>query len=135
MVGGGALLAGAVLLVGLPGRAALVAPRERCERYGGLPAGWRRSPTAGMIHLSGGDDYRSWGDRTANCHGPGSAGGARLGVIKGGSYLCAPGYCVRFRATARHPQELDVATSHLGFRTVLRDNAVHLIGRGPFAAF
>jgi formylglycine-generating enzyme required for sulfatase activity len=67
------------------------------------------------------DDYRSWSDRTANCHGPGSGTTAREGVIKGGSYLCAPGYCVRFRAAARHPQELDVPTSHLGFRTVLRD--------------
>jgi hypothetical protein len=41
-------------------------------------------------------------------------------VIKGGSYLCAPNYCMRYRAGARQPQEDDLATSHLGFRTVLR---------------
>lgn len=43
-------------------------------------------------------------------------------VIKGGSFLCAANYCVRYRVTARHPQEADMATSHVGFRTVLRDD-------------
>lgn len=46
--------------------------------------------------------------------------GERL-VIKGGSFLCAASYCVRYRATARHPQEADMATSHVGFRTVWRE--------------
>lgn len=41
-------------------------------------------------------------------------------VIKGGSYLCAPNYCMRYRPGARQPQEADLATSHLGFRTILR---------------
>lgn len=41
-------------------------------------------------------------------------------VIKGGSYLCAPNYCMRYRAAARQPQEVDLATGHVGFRTVLR---------------
>lgn len=40
-------------------------------------------------------------------------------VIKGGSYLCAPNYCMRYRAGARQPQDDDLGTSHLGFRTVL----------------
>lgn len=44
-------------------------------------------------------------------------------VIKGGSYLCAPNYCMRYRAGARQGQEDDLATSHLGFRTILRDTA------------
>lgn len=39
-----------------------------------------------------------------------------LGVIKGGSYLCAENYCKRYRPAARHPQELDFSTSHLGIR-------------------
>lgn len=43
--------------------------------------------------------------------------GAR--VIKGGSWLCAPNYCLRYRPGARQPQEADLATTHLGFRTVL----------------
>ena len=56
--------------------------------------------------------------------GPGSvrpAGGAAIGqhVIKGGSFLCAPNYCMRYRAGARQAQDDDLAVSHLGFRTAL----------------
>ena len=40
-------------------------------------------------------------------------------VIKGGSFLCAPSYCMRYRAGARQPQDDDLGASHLGFRTVL----------------
>jgi formylglycine-generating enzyme required for sulfatase activity len=40
-------------------------------------------------------------------------------VIKGGSFLCAPNYCMRYRAAARQPQDRDLAASHLGFRTIL----------------
>jgi len=41
-------------------------------------------------------------------------------TIKGGSYLCAPNYCMRYRPGARQPQEADLAASHLGFRTIMR---------------
>jgi formylglycine-generating enzyme required for sulfatase activity len=37
-------------------------------------------------------------------------------VIKGGSYLCAPNYCLRFRPAARQPETADTSTCHLGFR-------------------
>lgn len=47
-------------------------------------------------------------------------------VIKGGSYLCAPNYCMRYRAGARQGQEDDLATSHLGFRTILNAPATRL---------
>ena len=40
-------------------------------------------------------------------------------VIKGGSWLCAPNFCARYRPAARQPQELGLGASHLGFRTVL----------------
>jgi formylglycine-generating enzyme required for sulfatase activity len=40
-------------------------------------------------------------------------------VIKGGSYLCAPNYCLRYRPAARQPQEEDLGASHVGFRTIL----------------
>lgn len=40
-------------------------------------------------------------------------------VIKGGSFLCAPNYCIRYRPAARQPQEQDLGTNHVGFRTVL----------------
>ena len=41
-------------------------------------------------------------------------------VIKGGSFLCAPNYCMRYRSGSREGQEADLAASHLGFRTILR---------------
>jgi sulfatase modifying factor 1 len=41
-------------------------------------------------------------------------------VLKGGSHLCADSYCRRYRPAARHPQSLDSATSHIGFRCVAR---------------
>lgn len=50
----------------------------------------------------------------------GAVPGPDLAVIKGGSFLCAPDHCVRYRVAARHPQEADLGTSHVGFRTVLR---------------
>jgi formylglycine-generating enzyme len=41
-------------------------------------------------------------------------------VVKGGSYLCAPNYCLRYRPAARQPQMIDTAMSHIGFRCVIR---------------
>jgi len=41
-------------------------------------------------------------------------------VMKGGSYLCAPNYCRRYRPAARLPQAVDTSTCHLGFRCVMR---------------
>ena len=41
-------------------------------------------------------------------------------VVKGGSHLCAPSYCLRYRPAARQPQDIDTGMSHLGFRCVVR---------------
>jgi formylglycine-generating enzyme required for sulfatase activity len=41
-------------------------------------------------------------------------------VIKGGSHLCAPNYCRRYRPAARHAEPVDTSTSHLGFRCIRR---------------
>ena len=46
-------------------------------------------------------------------------------VIKGGSHLCAPNYCRRYRPAARHAQPVDTSTSHVGFRCV-----IHQEGKG-----
>jgi formylglycine-generating enzyme required for sulfatase activity len=43
-------------------------------------------------------------------------------VIKGGSHLCAPNYCRRYRPAARQSETPDTGTSHIGFRTRLRAN-------------
>lgn len=44
-------------------------------------------------------------------------------VIKGGSHLCAPNYCQRYRPAARHAQAVDTSASHLGFRCIIRETA------------
>jgi len=49
-----------------------------------------------------------------------AAVGGQVRVIKGGSWLCAPNFCARYRPAARQPQEADLGASHIGFRTVLR---------------
>jgi formylglycine-generating enzyme len=41
-------------------------------------------------------------------------------VVKGGSHLCAPNYCRRYRPAARHAQPIDSGMSHVGFRCVVR---------------
>jgi sulfatase modifying factor 1 len=41
-------------------------------------------------------------------------------VIKGGSHLCAPNYCLRYRPSARQPQMVETSMAHLGFRCIVR---------------
>jgi formylglycine-generating enzyme required for sulfatase activity len=57
-------------------------------------------------------------------------------VIKGGSHLCAPNYCRRYRPAARFPEPIDTSTSHLGFRCIVRPGhqngaAERASGHGP----
>ncbi|WP_372517951.1 formylglycine-generating enzyme family protein [Solirubrobacter phytolaccae] len=54
------------------------------------------------------------------CHGPAADTGIPRQVIKGGSHLCAPSYCLRYRPAARQGETIDTSTSHLGFRCVIR---------------
>jgi sulfatase modifying factor 1 len=42
-------------------------------------------------------------------------------VVKGGSHLCTPQYCYRYRPAARQPQMIDTGMSHLGFRRIVRE--------------
>jgi formylglycine-generating enzyme required for sulfatase activity len=55
------------------------------------------------------------------------AAGALLGepiprrVIKGGSHLCAPNYCLRYRPAARQAEAVDTSTCHIGFRCIVRE--------------
>jgi formylglycine-generating enzyme len=44
-------------------------------------------------------------------------------VLKGGSFLCAPNYCRRYRPAARHAQPVDTSTCHVGFRCVVRQKS------------
>lgn len=47
------------------------------------------------------------------------AGALAPRVVKGGSHLCSPNVCMRYRPSARQPAEAGLGTSHIGFRTVV----------------
>ena len=93
------------------------------------PNGYGLYDMAGNVWEWTSDWYVS--DRTAT-EAPCCAGGARersydpcqpqvripRKVLKGGSFLCSPSYCLRFRPAARSPQMIDTGMSHLGFRCV-----------------
>jgi formylglycine-generating enzyme required for sulfatase activity len=51
---------------------------------------------------------------------PAGSGAIARKVMKGGSHLCAPNYCRRYRPAARMAQAVDTSTSHLGFRCIVR---------------
>jgi formylglycine-generating enzyme required for sulfatase activity len=57
-------------------------------------------------------------EASRNLADPGAAFGRK--VLKGGSHLCAPNYCQRYRPAARYAQTIDTSTSHIGFRCVSR---------------
>jgi formylglycine-generating enzyme len=59
-------------------------------------------------------------DLAASSEGSGVTRPTDARVVKGGSHLCAPNYCLRYRPAARQPQTTDTATGHLGFRCVVR---------------
>ena len=69
------------------------------------------------------DWFTANGDgRESPCCAPPTLPGERFPrkVIKGGSHLCAPNYCLRYRPAARQGETIDTATSHIGFRCVVR---------------
>ena len=59
------------------------------------------------------------GGPVESCCGPTAPDPQVSQVIKGGSHLCAPEYCHRYRPAARSPQSQDSATTHIGFRCVV----------------
>ena len=52
-----------------------------------------------------------------------TTGDAQPRVVKGGSHLCAPSYCLRYRPAARQGEAADTSTGHIGFRCVVRDGS------------
>jgi formylglycine-generating enzyme required for sulfatase activity len=63
---------------------------------------------------------RGAADAAASVEATGQHGGIPRKVVKGGSFLCAPSYCRRYRPAARMAQGIDTSTCHLGFRCVVR---------------
>jgi formylglycine-generating enzyme required for sulfatase activity len=66
------------------------------------------------------DPYRDDHAPTRGCCAPPAHDRVPRKVIKGGSHLCAPNYCRRYRPAARYPEPIDTSTTHLGFRCVRR---------------
>ena len=71
------------------------------------------SPCCTITNPRGGERDQSFDPRTPGVKIP-------RRVMKGGSYLCAPNYCRRYRPAARMAQGIDTSTCHLGFRCIVR---------------
>jgi sulfatase modifying factor 1 len=54
------------------------------------------------------------------CCAPDPGGDIPWRFIKGGSHLCAPNYCLRYRPAARQGEAVDTSTGHIGFRRLIR---------------
>jgi len=89
------------------------------------------SSTEGMVRIPGGT-FRMGSDKLYPEEAPGHR--VTVGefwidthpvcsrkVLKGGSHLCAPNCCRRYRPAACHAQPVDTSTSHVGFRCVVRE--------------
>ena len=57
---------------------------------------------------------------TASSYGTGVDAAIPRRVMKGGSHICAPNYCLRYRPAARQGEAVDSSTTHIGFRCVVR---------------
>jgi sulfatase modifying factor 1 len=56
----------------------------------------------------------------SSCCSPSAPLAHQQRVVKGGSHLCAPNYCLRYRPAARQGEAVDTSTSHIGFRCIVR---------------
>lgn len=72
----------------------------------------------GLGHQSKTHQINPTGPKQDESFDPNKPTESALHVIKGGSYLCAPNYCSRFRPAARESQAPDTGTTHIGFRLV-----------------
>ena len=70
-------------------------------------------------NLERASDDNPGGPDPSSAFDPGDPG-VRKHVIKGGSFLCSPDFCYRYRPAARQAGPSDTGESHMGFRTVLR---------------
>ena len=102
-------------------------PWQRAGPPGTTPAGSYRPNGYGLHEMTGNvwewtcDEPTNGHAAEAPCCGPASEETIPRRVIKGGSYICAPNYCLRYRPAARQFEAVDTSTGHIGFRCVIRD--------------
>lgn len=99
--------------------------------FGTSPIGSYPPNGYGLLDITGNTwewTVEEWTDNHAPVSGAGgccapagpSSGLHGRRVVKGGSHLCAPNYCLRYRPAARQGQTEDTSTAHLGFRCIVR---------------
>jgi formylglycine-generating enzyme required for sulfatase activity len=87
------------------------------------PNGYGLSDMTGNVWEWTVDPFEAAPSESPCCGGAAAQPHEQRLVIKGGSHLCAPSYCLRYRPAARQSETPDTSTSHLGFRCVLRGSA------------
>ncbi len=97
------------------------------DGYGGTsPVGTYPPNGYGLFDMTGNvwewtvDPFEAAHSESPCCGGAAPQPGEERLVIKGGSHLCAPSYCLRYRPAARQSETPDTSTSHIGFRCVVR---------------
>jgi formylglycine-generating enzyme required for sulfatase activity len=93
---------------------------EGTSPVGAFPAnGYGLFDVTGNVWEWTGDLFDAGSSPNKPCCVPPSPEIARR-VIKGGSHLCAPNYCLRYRPAARQAEGVDTSTQHIGFRCIVR---------------
>jgi sulfatase modifying factor 1 len=94
---------------------------ERTAPVGSFPAnGYGLFDMAGNVWEWTADSFGAHGRPKGACCDGAAETGADNKVLKGGSFLCAPNYCRRYRPAARIPHAADTGTCHIGFRLIER---------------
>jgi len=97
-------------------------PSDRRQRWWTTPVGSFPANGFGLGDMIGNvwewtsDRYGEPDAAAPACCGGKGADDMASFVIKGGSFLCSPDYCARYRPAARQPQTIDTASCHIGFR-------------------